>query len=159
MTARLAAFWAERTLRERQLIVVMLALLVLVVAAFGIVRPLATATTAAEARLAQASLEAGQVRAAADRLRAARAGAPAPLATSLPLAVSQSATAAGFTLATLDPQGDDRLGITIASAKSPALFAWLAQLARQGIFVERATLRTSADATIAAEMTLRARRQ
>jgi general secretion pathway protein M len=157
MIDRFRSFWAARSTREQQMLLVMFVLLAIVVVGFGIARPLANARTAAEARLERVTLESGQVTATAERLRLAQKDAPPALTVALSLAVSQSATAAGFTLATLDPQGEDRIGITIPSAKSPALFAWLSQLAGQGVFVERMTLRTGSDATVAVEATLRAR--
>jgi general secretion pathway protein M len=158
MTERLRQLWAERSAREQQLLAVMFALLALVVLVFGIIRPLASATTAARDRLDRVTVEAGQIAAAVETLRDAKKGAPPPLTGTMVLAVSQSAGTAGFTLSTLDPQGDDRVGITIPTAKSPALFAWLRTLAGQGVFVERMTLRTNADATLAVEGTLRLRK-
>jgi general secretion pathway protein M len=157
MIDRFRSFWAARSNREQQMLLVMFALLAIVVIGFGILRPLANARAVADARFDRVTLESGQISAVAERLRLAQKDAPAALSVALPLAVSQSATAAGFTLATLDPQGEDRIGITIASAKSPALFAWLSQLAGQGIFVERMTLRTGGDATVGVDATLRAR--
>jgi general secretion pathway protein M len=157
MTARLKQYWADRSPREQQLLGVMFVLLVLVVIGLGIVRPLVKATETAQVRLDRVSLDAGQVRAAADRLRMAQKDAPPPATVALPVVVSQSASAAGFTLSMLDAQGEDRIGITIASAKSPALFGWFAQLAKQGIFVERMTIRTGGDATLAVDATLRQR--
>jgi general secretion pathway protein M len=158
MITRIRQMWAERLPRERQLLIVMICLFALVVLVFGIVRPLMTAKVAALARLDRATTEAGQISGAADALREAKKGAPPPLPGTLVLAVSQSAATAGFTLATLDPQGDDRVGITITAAKSPALFAWLRTLAQQGIFVERMTLRTNANATLSIDGTLRLRK-
>jgi general secretion pathway protein M len=157
MIARLKQYWADRSPREQQLLGVMLVLLALVVIGLGIVRPLAKATETAQARLDRVALESGQIRAAADRLRGAQKDAPPPATVALPVAVSQSASAAGFSLAMLDAQGEDRIGITIASAKSPALFGWFTQLAKQGIFVERMTIRTGGDATLAVDATLRQR--
>jgi general secretion pathway protein M len=157
MNERLRQIWAERSLRERQLLVVMVALFAVVVLVFGILRPIASAKAAAQDRLDRVTIESGQIAAAVETLRDAKKGAPPPLTGTLVLAVSQSATTAGFTLATLDPQGDDRVGISLPSAKSPALFAWLRALAQQGVFVERMTMRTNADATLAVEGTLRQR--
>jgi general secretion pathway protein M len=158
MTARLRQMWAERSTREQQLIAVMLGLLAIVILVFGIIRPLAHATTAARDRLDRATIEGGQIAAVVETLRDAKKEAPPPLTGTMVLAVSQSAGTAGFTLSTLDPQGDDRVGITLPSAKSPALFAWLRTLAQQGIFVERMALRANADTTLAVEVTLRLRR-
>jgi general secretion pathway protein M len=157
MTERLRQIWAERSPREQQLLLVMFALFAVVALVFGIIRPLASATTAARDRLDRATIESGQIAAAIETLQDAKKGAPPPLTGTLVLAVSQSATTAGFTLATLDPQGEDRVGIALPSAKSPAMFAWLRQLGQQGVFVERMTMRTNADATIAVEGTLRQR--
>jgi general secretion pathway protein M len=157
MNERLRQIWAERSPRERQLLVVMVALFAVVVLVFGILRPIASAKAAAQDRLDRVTIESGQIAAAVETLRDAKKGAPPPLTGTLVLAVSQSATTAGFTLATLDPQGDDRVGISLPSAKSPALFAWLRALAQQGVFVERMTMRTNADATLAVEGTLRQR--
>ena len=158
MTQRFRQFWTERSVREQQLLLVMAALFAVVVLVFAIIRPLASAKTAARDRLDRVTVEAGQIAAAVETLRDARKGAPAPLTGTLVLAVSQSATTAGFTISTLDPQGEDRVGIMLPSAKSPALFAWLRSLAQQGVFVERMTMRTNADATIAVDGTLRLRK-
>ncbi len=158
MTERMRQLWAERSPREQQLLAVMIGLFVVVVLVFGILRPLTSATTAARDRLDRATIEGGQIAAAVETLRDAKKGAPPPLTGTMVLAVSQSAGTAGFTLSTLDPQGDDRVGITIPTAKSPALFAWLRTLAGQGVIVERMTLRTNADATLAVEATLKLRK-
>lgn len=157
MTARLRDLWRERSPREQQLLAVMFVLLALVVIGLGIIRPLAKATETAQARLDRVALESGQIRAAADRLRAAQKDAPPPATAALSVAVGQSASASGFTLSMLDAQGEDRIGITIPSAKSPALFGWFTQLAKQGIFVERMTIRTGGDATLTVDATLRQR--
>ncbi len=157
MTGRLRQMWDERLPRERQLLLVMVALFALILLVFVIVRPLARATAAAQDRLDQVTADSGAIAAAVDMLRDARKSAPPPLSGTLVLAVRASAQTAGFTLSTLDPQGDDRVGIGLSSAKSPALFSWLRLLAQQGIFVERMTIRTNADATLAVEGTLRHR--
>lgn len=158
MTAGFRQFWADRSPRERQLLVVMFALLAIMVIVLGIIRPLASATVAARDRLDRVTIESGQITAAVDAIRNAKKGAPPALTGTLVLAVSQSAGTAGFTLSTLDPQGDDRVGFTMPAAKSPALFAWLRAMAQQGIFVERMTMRTNADATLAVDGTLRVRK-
>ena len=150
--------WAERSPRERQLLVVMFALLAIMILVLGIIRPLASATIAAHERLDRVTIESGQIAAAVETLREAKRGAPPALTVTLVLAVSQSAGAAGFTLSTLDPQGDDRVGFTIPSAKSTAMFTWLRAMSQQGIFVERMTMRTNADATLTIEGTLRVRK-
>lgn len=158
MMAQLKAMWAERAPREQQLLAVMFALIALVILSFGIIRPLANATTAARDRLDRVTIEAGQLAAAAETLRDAKKNAPPPLTGTMVLAISQSAQEAGFTLSTLDTQGEDRVGIAMPAVKSAALFGWLRTLAPQGIFVERMTMRANADATLTIEGTLRLRK-
>lgn len=158
MITRFQVMWAERSPRERQLLAVMFALLGTVIIIFGIIRPIISATTAARERLDRVTIEAGQIASASDVLRNAKNGTPTALTGTLVLAVSQSAGTAGFTMSTLDPQGEDRVGFTIPAAKSPALFGWLRSIGQQGIFVERMTMRTNADATLSVEGTLRLRK-
>ncbi len=158
MTQRFRQLWAERSPREQQLLAVMFVLFMIVVLIFGIIRPLANATTAARDRIDRVTIESGQIASAVETLRDAKKGAPPALTGTLVLAVSQSAGTAGFNLSTLDMQGEDRVGIALTSAKSPAFFAWLRTLSQQGIFVERMTMRTNADATLAIEGTLRLRK-
>lgn len=158
MTARFRQFWSERSIREKQLLLMMFALFGVMVLVFGIIRPLVNSTTAARERLDRATVEAGQIAAWAQTLRDAKRGAPPALSGTMILAIAQSAGAAGLTLATVDPQGEDRVGFTIPNVKSPAFFAWLRTLSQQGIFPERVTLRTNPDGTLAAEATLRLRK-
>ncbi len=158
MMAQLKTMWAERLPREQQLLAVMFALFALVILVFGIIRPLAGATTAARDRLDRVTIESGQIAGAAETLREAKKNAPLPLTGTLVLAVSQSAQDAGFNLSTLDMQGEDRVGIAMPAVKSAALFGWLRKLALQGIFVERMTMRANADATLSIEGTLRLRK-
>jgi general secretion pathway protein M len=155
MMTQLRTMWAERSLRERQLLMVMAVLLSLVILVFGIIRPLASATIAARERLDRVTVESGQIAAAADTLRQIKKSAPPPLAGTLVSAVSQSAQEAGFNLSTLDTQGEDRVGIAMPAIKSAALFAWLRTLSAQSIFVERMTMRANSDATLSIEGTLR----
>ena len=158
MMTQLKTMWAERAPREQQLLAVMFALFALLILIFGVVRPMANATTAARDRLDRATIEAGQIATAADTLRDAKKNAPPPLTGTMVLAISQSAQEAGFNLSTLDTQGEDRVGIAMPAVKSAALFGWLRTLAPQGIFVERMTMRANADATLSIEGTMRLRK-
>jgi general secretion pathway protein M len=158
MMAQIKTMWAERLPRERQLLAVMFALFAIVILIFGIIRPLANATSAARDRLDRVTIASGQIAAAADTLREAKKNAPPPLTGTMLVAVTQSAQEAGFNLSTLDSQGEDRVGIAMPAVKSAALFGWLRKLAPQGIFVERMTMRANADATLSIEGTLRLRK-
>ena len=156
MTDRLRQLWAARSLREQRMLLVMLALFVIVITAFGIVRPLVVARQEAATRLDQATRDLGQVRSAAALLRSARPGA-ASTRLALPDLVTQSATSAGFAPPTVGAQGNGAVRVTIASAKSPALFAWLRSLAAQGVLIDTLTIRTNPDTTLSLEANLRLR--
>jgi general secretion pathway protein M len=158
MIEQIHAYWAERSEREQRLLGIMTALLAAVILWFAIIAPLKSARLDAQARLDQAILVSGQISARADALRRATRATVPPLGSSLGVAVGSSATQAGFTPTRMDPQGDDRLMIAIASAKSPALFAWLDGLEQRGIFAEKIAVRPNSDATVSCEATLRLRR-
>ncbi len=155
MMARAIDWWAGRSERERWMLGVMFALLGLVLLWLLIIRPIDGARARANLRLAAATTDAGRIAAVAEGIRRARASAPPVLAIPLPAAVGQAAEANGFTLARLDPQGGDRVAIAISTARSPALFTWLAALEKQGVIVDKLTLRTNSDATLAVEGVLR----
>lgn len=157
MISRLKTYWIDRSVREQRLLTIMFALLLAVVLWFGIVVPVRNARIEAAERLERAVTISGQVSARAAALRAAIRSAPPPLRTSLILTVRTTALEAGFSLSRLEQQDGNHVVISISSAKSPALFAWLAMLARRGIFVERTTLRPNTDATLSFEATLRLR--
>jgi general secretion pathway protein M len=150
-------FWVERSVRERVLIAVMLTLIGAMLIWLGVVRPIDRASSRAEARHQNALLMMASTTAKAAALKAERAKPALPLASDVATRVRTSAEAAGFTLGRADPGEGDRVMIAIVSAKSPALFGWLAQLESEGMFVERANIRVNSDATLGFDATLRAR--
>jgi general secretion pathway protein M len=150
-------WWQARSLREKRLLVVASVLLVLVLAWFLIIRPLADAQANAEARLNAAVTELARVRAEAASLKQ-QAGTTTGTAVPQPIGpfLTQSATEQGFTNALVNPGGPDRAAVSIPQARPPAFFGWIAQLEGRGLVVESLTARPNADQTIAAEVTLRA---
>ncbi len=158
MMAKLTRLWVERSQREQRLLAVMFALLIPVILWFGIIAPVMAATEAARTRIDRATLEFGVVTAHAETLKMAARTAPPRLDMSLPIVVGAAGQAAGFTLGRLDAQGEDRVDIAIASAKTAALFGWLQMLSAKGIFAERIAVRPNSDATLGVDATLRVRR-
>jgi general secretion pathway protein M len=158
MIEQVRLYWSQRSVREQRLLAVMFTLLAAVILWFGIIAPLTNGRLDAQARVDQATMVSGNISARVDALRRATKTKVPPLGASLAVAVGTSATQAGFTPARLDPQGDDRVLVTISSAKSAALFAWLDSLARRGIFAEKIAVRPNSDATVSCEATLRLRR-
>lgn len=146
-------WWGERSPRERGLLVIMAVLALIVLGWLLVVRPLGDQLDAAKTRYAAATVALAEARSREDV-----SGAEAP-ATGAPVdsLLGAAATQAGFTNARIAAQGPMRATITIDSARSQALFAWLGQLERRGLRVERLGARTNSDRTIAVEAVLRAR--
>lgn len=157
MIAHWRARWVMLTLRERVLIVVMLALFATVLLWLAVVRPVNDALANGRAAQAGAVARAGRIDAAVAALRRTDAAAPL-LQGALDQSVVQSATEAGFTLDSQNSPGPDRLAIAIGSARPTALFAWLAALEARGVAVDTIAVTPAADGTVGARMTLRAAR-
>lgn len=153
MTAAFLGWWKGRSLREQRLLLVMFALLAVTIIWLGIYRPVDGALSAARARHADAVVRLGETKAKVAAFgQLARGGSPVsgPLAT----AITADATAAGFTAATVTPQGERRVSVTIPSARPAAIFGWLARLESRGIVVERLSARANSDPTLAIDLTL-----
>jgi general secretion pathway protein M len=147
-------WWAERSRRERRLILVMLALAVTVLGWLMVVRPLSDRLDAAKTRHAVATVALGEARA---RLR--QGAGPAAAAAALPAdsLIGRTASEAGFTNARIASQGPMRASVAIDAARPQALFAWVLRLEQSGLVVERLRARANSDRTITAEIALRAR--
>lgn len=156
MIATARDWWAGRDQRERLLLGVMFALIGVLLLWLAVIRPINSGRETAQIRLNAASLDAGRIAAVADALARARKTAPPSLSVTLPVAVGQAAEANGFTLSRLDGQGD-KVTIAISSARAQALFTWLRALEQQGVIVDKLTLRTNSDATLAVEGVVRTR--
>lgn len=157
MMTQAKIWWLERSPRERWLIGVMIALTAMLILWLGLVRPLDRAVTRAATRYGEAVTEIAGIAAKSAALKIARAKPPIPRDSDIIALVRGSAEAAGFTLTRADPGDGNRIMIAIVSAKSPALFAWIAALERSGFFVERGVMRTNSDATLGFDATIRAR--
>ncbi len=145
-----------RSKREQRLLLAMVALAI-VTAVWGlVVRPFGDAMASARERHAAAVIRLGQTRADLDALRAIRAGRP--LTGTLADAVRAYAEQAGFTVASLDPDGAGGLRVAIPSARGNAMVGWLARLERAGSVVDAATRADSGDRAVSARLVLKARR-
>ena len=146
MTA-LRAWFAGRSLREQQLLLVMAALMVLTLLWYGIVGPIRDGLSSARARQADAVL---RLAATETRIEAVERLAHLP-------AFTGALDAAGFSVSTLNQLGPGRVQIGIPSARGGPLMAWLATLERQGMLVDQLQLANNGDETLAATITLRGR--
>lgn len=156
MTA-LRAWFDGRALREKRLILVMLALLAVTLVWYGVIRPVGDALSDARARHADAVIRLGETQARVDALRTLDRDRPPPLTGTFADAVRARAAEAGFALASLDEDGPKRVRVSIQSARPAALVPWLARLERAGVLVDTATLNNNGDRTVGVQMTLKAR--
>jgi general secretion pathway protein M len=150
------SWFAGRSLREKRLILVMLALAALTLVWAGVIRPIGDALSSARERQADAATRLGETRARVDAIRGAQALRVPVLTGAFADAVRARADAAGFTLGSLDVQGPDRVHATIISARPAALVPWLARIERAGILIDAARLTDNGDRTVAVDLVLRA---
>lgn len=154
MKARLIDWWSARSGRERILLATMMALLIPVLAWLLVLRPLEAGLEAARADHWAATERLLQVRADAAAM-ALPAKAPAQ---PVPLIVNRIAEVSGFVPSRMDAGADGRVMLGLASARPPALRAFLRGLEREGVIVETITVRTNSDATVSVDAILRARK-
>lgn len=154
MRESLGAWWEERTPRERRLLFVMAALLVLVAGWLLVARPLADALDGAKRRHAAAVTALAEAEARADA-----AGRRAGVRASLPVdsLLSRTAAEAGFAGARIAGRGPARASIAIDAVRPPAFFAWVRAMESEGLAVESLRARANPDRTLAVEAAFRAR--
>ena len=157
MIAQARVWWHERSERERWMLGAMFAILLLLLIWLTIVKPIERAVERAQQRHVAAIESVSLVETKITALEYEQAKTPFSGGADMTSAVRLSAEGAGFTLARADPADGRRVMISIVTAKSPALFAWIDTLDNNGLFVERATVRPNSDATIGFDATLRAR--
>ena len=156
MTGRRAWFDA-RSRREKQLLLVMAALMALTLVWYGVIRPVGDGLSDARARHADAVIRLGETEAAVAAIRAAQLNRPPPLTGTLADAVRARAAEAGFTIASLTEDGPGRVRVAVASARTSALLPWVARLEGAGILVDAVTLTDNGDRSVGVTMTLKAR--
>lgn len=143
-------WWEGRTVRERRMLAVMLAILVGVAAWLAVVRPAWAWREAAAARRERAVATATEARRDLARLAPRGLDRPAPAEGLEPL-VRRTAAAAGLD-AVLAMDAGGGLGFRLASVSSGAGLTWLAALeADHGVRLCRLGVIENADATVAIE--------
>lgn len=144
------AWWSGRTARERQMLVVMAALLSATVVWLGVVRPVLAWRAEAATRAEVSAVMLAEVRGAVRQLRPARSAAAPPAGGLEPL-VRRTAEAAGLELVTvMSPSG--KLGLQLSNVGSGPLFAWLVVLETDhGLSICTLGVTENADATLNVE--------
>jgi len=146
------SWWQARSARERVMLAVMAALLVLVLGWLLVARPLADALDAAKLRHGAAVVALAEARARPSTIGPSLAGPVDGL-------VAETAAQAGFTGARIARQGPAGASVVIDAARPQALFGWVAQMERRGLIVERLRVQANADRTLSAEIALKAGRR
>lgn len=157
MNARFRILWLARTRRERWLLGLMLALAALVLVWLLVLRPLSDMLSAARQRHGEAVAALAEARAQAAAIEALEKNKPASFAGPIDAAVAAAASAAGFQLSGLQPEGEGGVSLAIGAARPQALFGWIAALEAQGYIVQSLTATSNPDRTLSARILLRAR--
>lgn len=153
MIAQLRRWFDGRSRREKWLILVMLALLGVTIV-WAVILPIDDALSSARRRNADAAIRLAQTRAQVDAVKALRRARPEPPATPLDALVRESASAAGFALDSVTPDGA-KLRVRLNSARGGALLAWLGGLEEQGAIVDQINVTDAGNHNVAADITFR----
>ena len=141
--------------REQVLIGALAAIVAVVIAIYGIILPLDRALDDARARYSASLAAAAQVEGKVEMLREPEKRPQARLTGALDEAIGRSAEAQGFTVEQLVRQDNDRVSLTIPSARPQSLYGWLAELEQQGLQPESVTVTPQAEGTVSVELNLR----
>ena len=161
MTGGARAWFDGRSLRERRLILVMLALVVVTILWAGIIRPVRNGLSDSRERYTAAVVRLGAAEAALSQVKAIqRRPLPTPNGM-LADVVRARAQSAGLTLTGLDSEAPDRVRVTVATARAGALTQWIAGLEGEGVLVDSLTVSGAGGqagaGAVSAQMTLTAR--
>lgn len=158
MTARFHGWRRSRTLREQRLLLVAGALVSAMLLWFGIWRPIDGALADARKRHERAVLALADARSQADAIRVLGRVAPSAMPAPLLTAIGQLAGEAGFSITRIELQSARQVNLVLDSVRAPVLFTWVSELEhRHGLIVDRLSARGNSDATLAVEISLRAR--
>lgn len=152
----LTSWYQGRSLREKRLILVMLALLVVTILWGGIIRPVRDGLESSRERHASAEVRLGEVQRQVAQVKAIQRGRPRAPEGPIADAIRTRAEEAGFALSSLEPDGAN-VRIGIATAKPGALLGWIAGLEADGLLVDASTITGNGDGTVSATLTLKGR--
>ncbi len=146
----MTGFWAARSGRERRLLLALAVVGLPVLIWLLLLRPLDAARARAEVRLAAALADRDFLAGA----KAALDAAPAASAEPLTVRVQTATSAAGLTLASLDPAGAGSLTARIAAARAPVLLRLVATLEAEGLLITALSVSRNDDASVSAQFTV-----
>ena len=160
MIDRTRSWFLTRSIRERWLIGIAVALAVVVLSGLLIIRPIDAVREAAKARHDGAVLALARAETRVAAIEAASANPPPPLTGPLADIVSAEALRVGFTTAQTDAAGADGVRIVISAARPQTFFSWIADMeTRFGLHVDALAARPNADETLSVDVTFRTGRR
>ena len=156
MKTAVILWWRGLTRREQLLLMVALTLFVLVFGWLGIVKPLQSVRADAEARLATANADLGEIKSRTPMIRAAEARARGAVAASTFDIVRRRVAEAGLTAEGIADDGAGRVTLRVPAVKPAALLKWIAGIEiNDGVIVDKLEITRNGDATVAAELGFR----
>lgn len=158
MIATLKPWFDARSLREKQLLIVMAALFVVTIV-WALYLPIGDALSSAKTRHTDAVIRYGETQTRVRAVEALRRSGGARLAGPLDTVIRDRANEAGFDLASVGPAPGGGVQIAIAKAKPAALLGWIATLEGSGILVDSLSATDNRDKTVAVQMTVKAQGQ
>lgn len=159
MIDRFRLWFAERSLREKRMLVVMAVLLAVTLIWAAIIRPVSDGLSSARERHADAVIRLAETQARVKAVAALQQQHPAAITTPLDAIIRDRANEAGFALSSVTADGPNRVQISIGTARPGALVGWIAQLEAAGILVDSLATSDNGDKTVSAQMTLKVRGQ
>jgi len=159
MTDRLLFWWHDRTTREQRMLILLAIIAAPLLLWLAVIRPFGQLLDHERLRRDEAERMLADVQAMAVQLDRARGRQIQGLGGPLPAAVRANAEAAGFTVARVDPEGDDGAILVLDAVRSQPFFAWVASAEqRHGLIVTRLTVHPNSDATLAVSASLQRRK-
>ncbi len=155
MTASIKVWFAALSLREKRLVLAAVALAIITLFWFGLVRPVSDGLVDARVRHSTAVQRLAEIESQIESVKIMQRSRPAPIGAPLETAVRERAAEAGFALANVSPQPNNGLQIAITAARPAAFFAWIADLEASGILVESLSTSDNADQTISVTLVLK----
>lgn len=156
MIDSLTSWFLALSRREKILIGTLGILLAGTIAFYEIYRPMVGAIDSAEERYAQSVERQARMDSKVAALTKPVEDAPRSRNGAIDVFVSQSAGETGIAVGKIEPQGDDRINLTVDSAKPTALFGWLARIEDDGVGTETLAVTPAGNGTVSANLTLRA---
>ena len=159
MIQRFNLWFADRSLREKRLLIVMAVLAGLTLVWAVILLPVTDGLSSARERHADAVIRLAETRMRVKAVESLQRDQPPPIAAALDTVIRDRANEAGFALASVTSPNPNQVQISIATARPGPLFGWIAGLEASGILVDSLSTTDNGDKTVSAQISFKVRGQ